>query len=194
MSMLRYWNTCHLGNLDELLWTFQLTRRSVIWRWTKWVSPSLCPENPAPEKPSPPSTSWSISPSPGALTSTSSSRGYSSVSCLQNHYYICTRIHNESSFNEILWIMYQLLCQELDFSPCTLCLSTANPLLEAFGNAKTVRNNNSSRFGKFIEIHFDNKVQYCTFLIKRKELISAKNSEKQPSLIFKILLLFFSQF
>lgn len=82
----------------------------------------------------------------------------------------------------------------------------SNPLLEAFGNAKTVRNDNSSRFGKFIQLQFDTEDpthaafsgksipsailagSKCeTYLLEKSRVISHEEGERTYHIFYQLL-------
>ena len=72
-------------------------------------------------------------------------------------------------------------------------IMSASPVLEAFGNARTLRNNNSSRFGKFLVVHFDERhaILGCSntsYLLERSRVVSQIKGERNFHVFYQLLL------
>jgi myosin heavy subunit len=68
----------------------------------------------------------------------------------------------------------------------------SNPLLEALGNSKTLRNNNSSRFGKWMKVDFDHnfRIQGCeivNYLLEKSRVVTQSHMERNYHIFYQLL-------
>lgn len=81
---------------------------------------------------------------------------------------------------------------QLEISETEQRILATNPIMEAFGNAKTTRNDNSSRFGKYLEILFNDKTSIIgarmrTYLLERSRLVYQHKTERNYHIFYQLL-------
>lgn len=84
------------------------------------------------------------------------------------------------------------LQHQVEMSETEEKILATNPIMEAFGNAKTTRNDNSSRFGKYLEILFDKDTSIIgakirTYLLERSRLVYQPTSERNYHIFYQMM-------
>ena len=114
---------------------------------------------------------------------------------IKNHKNQSILISGESGSGKTVttkFIMKYLTCEDEEFNLIEDKILSSNIILEAFGNAKTLRNDNSSRFGKFIKLFYssNNKIiggTIETYLLEQVRIVNHHKQERNYHIFYMLL-------